>query len=594
MKQTRALSTAVLPLALAVVLLLPGGMEAATTITTTPADPETPEQHNARMHWWRQARFGMFIHWGLYAVPAGTWKGKKIPGIGEWIMNRAKIPVDDYAALARRFNPVKFNADEWVVIAKDAGMKYIVITAKHHDGFAMFHSRTSPYNIYDATPFKRDPIAELKAACTRRGIRLGLYYSQAQDWHHPGGAAAGGHWDPKQDGDMTEYIRGIAAPQVREILTRYQPAVIWWDTAVNMTKERADMLLPLVRLRPGIIMNNRLGGGYRGDYSTPEQHIPPTGLKYDWETCMTMNGTWGYKSYDHNWKSTAVLLHNLVDIAGKGGNYLLNVGPTAEGVIPKPSVDRLAEIGRWMKVNGESIYGTQASIFTRPFSWGRVTVRKGKGQATLYLHVFDWPESGKLLLRGLENPIGPATLLAAPGRKVATSRGPEGALVHLPGKAPDPIDSVIKLEVAGKLNVVLVPLQPGKDGAFFLHAQDALIHGRKLQYEKNRRRGLDNLGFWTETTDWAEWPISVKRPGAYDVILTVATPAKDVSLTFSVAGQQVSARITRTGAYNEFAEQKIGRVQVPNSGKTSVAVRCGPNWSPINLRAVVLKPVVGR
>jgi len=563
----------------------------AAEVTTTPADKETPEQHDARMKWWREARFGMFIHWGLYAVPAGTWKGKRIPGIGEWIMNRAKIPVDEYAALARKFNPVKFNADEWVSIAKNAGMKYIVITSKHHDGFAMFRSTTSPFNIYDATPFKRDPIAELKAACDRQGIKLGLYYSQAQDWHHPGGAAAGGHWDPKQDGDMDEYIRKIAAPQVREILTRYKPAIIWWDTAIGMTKKRADMLLPLVRLRPGIIMNNRLGGGYRGDYSTPEQHIPPTGLNYDWETCMTMNNTWGYKSYDNNWKSVTTLIHNLVDIASKGGNYLLNVGPTAEGVIPKPSVERLAEIGRWMKVNGESIYATKASIFSKPLPWGRVTVRYLDGSGIIYAHIFSWPASRELRLPGLTNKVVSATLLADPKATISVKQDERGVTLGLPPKAPDPYDSVIKLTVQGKLEVVLVPLKPRKDGSFYLHARDALTHGKALRYERNPGRGLDNLGFWTESGDWAEWPIEVQRPGRYKVVFTVATYGNNVGVRVSAGGETLVGRVARTGSYTKFVDQEMGVLSVPKAGVVRLSVRCGDNWSPINLRAVTLRPL---
>ena len=213
---------------------------------------ETKQQRDQRMAWWRNARFGMFIHWGLYAVPAGTWNGKRIDGIGEWIMNSGKIPVADYEKLTAKFNPVKFDADAWVKVAKDAGMKYIVITSKHHDGFAMFHSKASPYNIYNATPFHRDPLAELAAACKKQGIRLGFYYSQAQDWHHPGGAAWGGHWDKAQDGDMTEYLRKIAVPQVREILSNYGPvAVLWWDTPCDMTKERADMLLSALEAATG-------------------------------------------------------------------------------------------------------------------------------------------------------------------------------------------------------------------------------------------------------------------------------------------------------------------------------------------------------
>ena len=262
-------------------------------------------------------------------------------------------------------------------MAKNAGMKYIVITSKHHDGFAMFGSKASTYNIVDATPFHRDPLKELAAACRKHGIKLGFYYSQAQDWHQPGGGSYGGHWDPAQNGSMDDYLKNIAMPQVREILSNYGPiAVLWWDTPVDITRECAEQFLPLLKLQPGIITNNRLGGGFPGDSETPEQFVPPTGFPgRDWETCMTMNDTWGFKSNDHNWKSLETLIRNLVDIASKGGNYLLNVGPTAEGQIPAPSVDRLKAIGRWLKVNGEAIHGTSASPFKR-LAWGRCTTRR--------------------------------------------------------------------------------------------------------------------------------------------------------------------------------------------------------------------------
>ena len=411
--------------------------------------------HEQRMKWWREARFGMFIHWGVYSVPAGTWKGQQSRHIGEWLMLDYKIPVAEYAALTRKFTPVKFNADEWVRIAKDAGMKYIVITAKHHDGFAMFHSKASHYNIYDATPFKRDPLKELAEACRKQGIKLGFYYSQAQDWHHPGGAAArGGHWDPVQDGSMDQYIERIAVPQVRELLSNYGPvAVLWWDTPVNMTDERALQFLPLLKLQPQIVTNNRLiKGKMTGDFSTPEQKIPQTGIPgRDWETCMTMNSTWGYKSFDQNWKSSQTLVRNLVDIASKGGNYLLNVGPTSEGVFPEASAERLKEIGRWMKTNGQAIYGTTASPFA-DLSWGRCTKRVNGNGTTLYLHVFDWPTDGKLLVPGLRSPVASASLMAD-GRKLDTKANSAGVVIWLPPAAPDPISSTIILNISGPLAI---------------------------------------------------------------------------------------------------------------------------------------------
>ncbi len=418
-------------------------------IATKPPELETKQQRDKRMAWWREARFGMFIHWGVYSVPAGIYKDKKIPGIGEWIMNRARIPVAEYKKYAKQFNPVKYNPDEWVRLAKEAGMKYIVITSKHHDGFALFDSKVTNWDVVDATPYGKDLLKGLAAACKKHGIKLGFYHSQAQDWCHPGGAASGGHWDKAQDGDMDKYIREIAVPQVREILTNYGDiAVLWWDTPTNMNKKRADVLRPLIHLQPGIITNNRLGGGYRGDFSTPEQHIPDGGLDYDWETCMTMNDTWGYKKNDHNWKSTEELLRNLVDIVSKGGNYLLNVGPTAEGLIPQPSIERLREMGQWLALNGESIYGTTANPLGE-LPWGRCTAKPGK----LYLHVFDWPAGGILEMPGLKDKIKKAYLLANKNKLIVTHENGK-AIILAPDDTPlDPINTVVVLEIKGKIKL---------------------------------------------------------------------------------------------------------------------------------------------
>ena len=431
-----------------------------------------------RMQWWREARFGMFIHWGVYSVPAGTWNGRQIGSIGEWIMNRGKIPVADYQTMAKQFNPLKYNPDAWVKMTKDAGMKYIVITSKHHDGFALFETKASKWNVVDATAYGKDLLKPLAEACKKYGIRLGFYYSQAQDWNNPGGSAARkltkegwanpdsitidaytkehkGHWDPAQETKtFAQYIDDVAVPQVKELLTNYGDlAVLWWDTPTNMTDDAATKLQSLLALQPAIITNDRLKRpNFPGDHKTPEQKIP--NLKdldgTDWETCMTMNGTWGYKSYDHNYKTPETLIHNLVDIASKGGNFLLNVGPTDLGEFPAESVDLLAKMGQWMKINGEAIYGTKASPWGL-FDWGRCTVKTTKTGTSLYFSVFNWPIDGKLVIPDFNNKVVSAKLIAT-GASLKTTISKDNSLtINLPSKAPDAIASVVRIDVRGKI-----------------------------------------------------------------------------------------------------------------------------------------------
>jgi alpha-L-fucosidase len=431
-----------------------------------------------RMEWWREARFGMFIHWGVYSVPAGYYNGQPINRIGEWIMNRGKIPVSEYQQFAASFNPVKYDAEAWVKLAKDAGMKYIVITAKHHDGFALFKSNASKWNMVDATPYGKDLLKPLADACRKYGMKLGFYYSHAQDWCNPGGAAArkvasegwanpdsatidaytaanSGHWDPAQTTKtMGQYIDEVAVPQVKELLTNYgDVAVLWWDTPTGMTDEFAEKLNAVLALQPNIISNDRLKRpNFPGDFKTPEQRIPKESELdgKDWEACMTMNNTWGFKKDDHNWKNAETMIRNLLDIASKGGNYLMNVGPKADGTIPDESIARLQQVGAWMKVNGEAVYGTKASPLAA-VSWGRITKKEYAGNTantTLYLSVFNWPADKKLVVPGLTQPVNSATLLAG-GKKLATSTSKEGLVITVPEQAPDKIATVIKVHVKG-------------------------------------------------------------------------------------------------------------------------------------------------
>ena len=409
--------------------------------------PETPAQRDARMAWWREAKFGMFIHWGVYAVPARS---------GEWIMHSEKTPVAKYKEYARDFNPVKYDPSAWARLAKDAGMRYIVITSKHHDGFGLFPSDATTWDIADATPYKKDLLGPLTQAARDQGLKIGFYYSQAQDWTHPGGAKArydeGDGWDTAQKGDFDAYLKSIAIPQTRELITRYKPDIFWWDTPTWMTAERAKPLADIVRQVPGIITNNRLGGGYSGDTHTPEQFVPITGYPGDWETCMTIGGNWGYVTDDmKRLKPTSDLIRKLADICSKGGNFLLNVGPKPDGTIPDGMIERLREMGQWVRANAESIYGTKAGPFSR-LSWGCATRKDDK----LYLHVFDWPKDGKLRVP-LENQAKSAWLLASPETKLAVSSQDDRLIIDLPTQAPDPVDSVVVLQLEGEPAVPALP-----------------------------------------------------------------------------------------------------------------------------------------
>jgi alpha-L-fucosidase len=429
------------------------------------------KQHEARMKWWHDARFGMFVHWGLYSGLAGDWKGKMVSDHGglEWIQKRVGADTWEYAHEAvPHFKPSKDFAQQWAAMAKEAGCRYVVFTSKHHDGFCLHDSDVTTYDAKDITG--RDLCKEIVDACRGEGLRIGMYHSVI-DWHHP-------QYDYKAARGLPHPLRGKPSPngprnnqiyvdylhrQVEELMSNYGKIdVVWWDFSSTVAQGpfwRSDELMEMVRKhQPDIVSNNRL---YRitsqknsgtskwlkqwqlkqGDFTTPEQHIPDTGVPgVSWEVCMTMNTTWGYNKHDHAWKPSEQLIRNLVDIVSKGGNYLLNIGPKGDGSIPEESIERMKTIGRWMDVNGEAIYGTTASPFVKP-AWGRYTQKPGR----LYVHVFDWPKDGKLTIPAKK--AARAYLLADKEKPLAIQQTADGITLQLPEKAPDPIVSVIAVEL---------------------------------------------------------------------------------------------------------------------------------------------------
>jgi len=403
-----------------------------------------------RMAWWREARFGMFLHWGLYSILAGEWMGRT--DHAEWIRNTAHIPLAEYDKLVGRFNPTQFDADAWVGMAKDAGMKYVTITSKHHDGFCLFDNRLTSFCIR-STPYRRDIMKAMADACRRAGLRICWYHS-IMDWHHPDylprrdWEAATRPVDGARYSRFVEYLHGC----VQQLLTNYGDiGVMWFDGQWEQTwtHELGRALYAKCRaLEPSVIVNNRCEGWSQtpitdplGDFGTPEQEVPATGTPgRDWESCITMNDNWGYNSHDKNFKSVPQLIGLLVETASKGGNLLLNIGPKADGTFPQESVERLAAIGRWMRVNGEAIYGTSASLFANaPY---RTTTRGNR----IYLFLFDWP-GGALALPGLRTPVKSATLLATPDVHPPVVVAANGSQALTFGPTPaDPVCSVVALD----------------------------------------------------------------------------------------------------------------------------------------------------
>ena len=411
-----------------------------------------PPTADDRMGWWREARFGMFIHWGLYSVLEGSWGGRD--DYAEWIRNNAHIPIGEYDKLVGRFDPTRFDADKWAAMAHDAGMKYVTITTKHHDGFCLFDSKLTDFCVR-STPFRRDIMRELSTAVRRQGL-VQCWYHSIMDWHHPDYLPRR-DWEaatrPVDGARFSRYVRYLNG-QVGELLRNYGDiGVMWFDGnwEGTWTHELGQALYDHCRaLQPKVIVNNRVEGWSPvkvtheiGDFRTPEQEVPATGWPgVDWESCITMNHNWGYNAKDKDFKSTAQLIGLLTETASKGGNLLLNIGPRPDGTFPDESVERLAGIGKWMAVNGGAIHGSTASPFAdTPY---RVTTQPGR----LNLFLTSWADA--VTVPSYPKPITRAWLLADPARtSLALTTSGGATRIALPTQAPDPVCSVVVCEVGG-------------------------------------------------------------------------------------------------------------------------------------------------
>jgi len=537
---------------------------------------EAQEAQQDRLEWFRHDKFGMFVHFGPYSMLAGEWKGQHIP-VGdnaEWIMQRFNIPVRDYRERAHGFNPTRFDAGAIARLARLAGMKYLVVTAKHHDGFAMYRSQVSQYNIVDWTSFHRDPVKELAEACKKEGIRFCVYYSHREDWDHPDGY--GNHWDyDVSQKDFPRYLREKSLPQMRELLTNYGPlGLVWFDRGID-TKEQALEFVKLVReLQPQCLINGRVGSYGQdlvGDYQNMNDNGMPTGgLQEYWETPQTLNQTWGYSRFDQEWKTPANVIQRLVEIVGKGGNYLLNIGPMGDGTVPPASVAVLEQVGAWMQKNGESIYGTSPCPLA-DFPWGRCTVRGDK----VYLHAFARPADGVLRLSGLKNDVRGAYRLIEPGRRLEVTRNEDGVTVAVGPRGWDELDTVVVLQLSGTPRVEPPIVTQGSDIPFQLDYRSALTTGRAIK--RFNRDGGFHVAKWTGPEDACEWRLLVSQPGRYRLLISYAAPAESAGRRYviRIGEQAVEGTVENTGEGYRYREFELGLVDLKKAGPLTVRVAPG-------------------
>lgn len=553
--------------------------------------------------WFREAKFGIFVHWGLYSELGNEWKGQSYYGSGEWIMNRAKIPADEYAQIASRFNPTNFNAEEWARFVKESGARYLVVTAKHHEGFAMFDSKVSPFNIVEATPYHHDPMKDLVAACGREGVKFGFYYSQFLDWHEPNGG--GNTWDfPQNTKNYKTYYAQKSIPQIKELLSNYGPlGLIWFDMPGGLNRDETLKFMDEVRqLQPDCLISSRVGNGLGDFRDLGDSELPPHVIDGTWEALFTHNDSWGFVKNDFDFKSPREILHLLASTSSRGGNLILNVGPDGSGRIPEMSQRFLREVGKWLAVNGESIYGTTHSpIPDQP--WGIATLKTNR----LFLHVFARPHDGVLFVPGFSAIVKHAEFLAN-GKHLKTERRDDDLKIFLPAELPDARDTVVAIDFAGALRDSWRDAPEIISRQFDSFAVDAAKGTPAGHTTLDSVTSSQYFGNWKHDTvarnmqsvgDGLEFSFRFLEPGDYRIALDYACSATDKGREgiVQVGENALGFQSLLTGEYNShepllFIHHNIGVVHVPVPGTLPVTVHPKTGGTELFwLRRVVIEPL---
>ena len=557
---------------------------------------------NEKTQWFQDAKFGLFVHWGLFSQAGGEWKGKRFYGVSEWMMQRGKIPVAEYSKLVEDFNPKKFNGEEWVNLAKDAGIKYIVVTAKHHEGFAMFKTNFSNFSIMN-TPFKRDPLKELSASCNKKGLKLCFYYSQNLDWHEPNGG--GNDWDfVEKNKDYSSYYNTKSIPQITELLSNYGPlGLIWFDMPGGITKEQTQSIVSKIqKLQPSCLISSRIGLGLGDFRDFGDGEVPPAPVKGPWEAIFTHNDSWGFSKFDFNFKTAQEIILLLTDIVSKGGNLMLNVGPKADGSIPEVSVKCLLSVGKWLQVNGDAIYGTTYGPIP-PQPWGVSTLKPGK----LFLHVLHWPKNGQLIVPGFAGKISEIKILNN-NKPLVWKQNANSIAITLPKEIPDDTNTVIEVLFSGSISETYFDA-PIVVSPWYDHCN--LDISRARNYGNSKIEHLTSsqyFGDWKHSTcatsmqdpaDSISYQLNFSEAGDYKIILEYSCPVENSGqeglLQFDA--QKFYFQTLATGNYDNwhpllFIQQTVSEVSIKEPGIRKITISSLQNGKELfKLNRVVLTPI---